>query len=285
MVLNLVFIFSLFLSSVHAEDREINIPANQEELAVRCKADMEARVPTSIQKSFSLRHRAYEVSYNFEHRVPNWVFYQLSSENLKLSCAKRKDDFKPDPLLVNAVLPAVNGSDYKRTGFDRGHMAPSGDFRWDPQLDNETFFMSNMCPQTANLNQKAWNSLEDRIRKWACAFGELKIYTGPLLKEGLPRLNSCVSIPEEFFKVIVYFKDGKYRGIGFIYNQKDSGDPYREKAVSIRTIEERTGINFFKDQLASKVQDNFETAFTWSDWEAQENCVACPDRPRNKEQP
>lgn len=162
-------------------------------------------------------------------------------------------------------------------------MAPSADFAWDKQINSESFFMTNMTPQTPNLNQRAWEKLEERIRRWACAYGELKIYTGPVLKNDLKRLDSCVSVPEEFFKIIVYYKDDKYHGIGFIYNQEDNGDPYKERAVPIRSIELKTGIDFFKDKLSPKVQDEFEKFINWSDWENDSiECKKCPSQPQTR---
>lgn len=250
------------------KEREVVIPDNQEELAARCGKEAE-----NLSNDYFISHRAYTLSYNFNHRVPNWVYHRVSRENLKNSCTKRKDKFKADPELVKNQLPAVTERDYKNTGFDRGHMAPSADMAWDAEVNAESFFMTNMSPQTANLNQKAWNNLENRIRLWACGHGELRVYTGPILKEGLNRLNSCVSVPEQFYKVILSYKDNKYRGIAFIYNQTDSGDPYREKAVSIRAVESVTGIDFFKDEFAPAVQNSFEKEFDWSDWDGTE--VAC----------
>lgn len=263
-----------------AKTRPIALPPNQEELIASCNKDTE-NLPTD----YFISHRAYSLNYNFKHRVPNWVYYRLSRENLKNSCAKRKDAFKADPILLKANLPAVSEKDYQGniTGYDRGHMAPSADFLWDKTINKETFFMTNMSPQTANLNQRAWNNLEDRIRTWACGHGELRVYTGPVLKlqkdqEPLRKLSSCVSVPEYFYKVIVSFKDGKYKGIGFIYSQSDDGDPYRQKATSIREVEKITGQDFFTDEFAPAVQDSFEKEFNWSDWDGTEqDCKSCPD--------
>lgn len=260
-----------------SKDRPVVLPPNQTELAASCEKGAEG-----LSEDYPIAHRAYALSYNFKYRVSNWVYYRLSRENLKNSCAKRKDNFKADPVLVKAKLPAVTEKDYQGSvsGFDRGHMAPSADFTWDADVNKETFFMTNMSPQTVSLNQRAWNNLEDRIRLWTCGHGELRIYTGPILKSGLNRLNSCVSVPEQFYKVILSFKDGKYKGIGFIYNQTDDGDPYRDRAVSIRQVEKISGLDFFKDEFAPAVQDSFEKEFNWADWDGTEvDCKACPASP------
>lgn len=267
--------------------RKLNIPENQAELAETCEKQL-ADVPEAYKPSLTsipLNHRALRISYNARHRIPNWVYYNLSRDNLMNSCAKRNDKFRGDPILTRAGFPKnqiINENSYKNTGFDRGHMAPSGDFTWDQEINSETFLMTNMSPQTAELNQKTWNKLEEHVRNWACGYGELKVYTGPIIENNLKRLNSCVSIPNKFFKVLLASKNKKLVGIGFIYSQTDGvGDPYKQKAVSIRAIEEASGIDFFKDDYAQKVQDEFETQFDIADWEAaEEKCYACNGVPK-----
>lgn len=262
--------------------RKLNIPANQDELAEQCTKQLDG-IPEAYKNTMNtmqLTHRALKISYNATHRIPNWVYYDLSRENLMNSCAKRKDKFKGDPLLVAAQLPKdliLNEASYKNSGFDRGHMAPSGDFIWDQSINEDTFFMTNMSPQTAELNQKTWNALEDHVRNWACGFGEIKVYTGPIIEPNMQRLNSCVSIPNKFFKVLVGMKDKKLFGVGFVYNQNDrSGDPYKKNAMTIRQVEELSGINFFENQYAQKVQDEFETKMDIRDWESiEEDCYSC----------
>lgn len=58
-------------------------------------------------------------------------------------------------------------SDYRRSGFDRGHMAPAADMRWSATAMSESFYLTNICPQTPSLNQGDWNRLEGKIRDWA----------------------------------------------------------------------------------------------------------------------
>ncbi len=262
--------------------RAVNIPKDQVEIADRCEKQL-ANIPEDQKSniaSFPINHRAIKISYNMKHRIPNWVYYNLSRENLMNSCAKRKDKFRGDPALTSAGIPKdqiINDTGYKSSGFDRGHMAPSGDFIWDQDINEETFFMTNMSPQTAELNQKTWNKLEEHVRGWACGFGELKVYTGPIIESDLKKLNSCVSIPNKFFKVLVGMRNKKLVGIGFVYDQKDGvGDPYKSKAMSIRKVEEMSGLNFFADDYAQKVQDDFETQFDIKDWDgSEEKCYAC----------
>ncbi len=267
--------------------KPLNIPADQTEIADRCEKQL-ADVPDAYKSSianFPIHHRALTISYNAKYRIPNWVSYHLTRENLMNSCAKRNDKFRGDSVLASAGFSKdliINETSFKGSGFDRGHMAPSGDFIWDQDLNSETFFMTNMSPQTAELNQKTWNKLEAHVRNWACGLGDLKVYTGPIIEPNMKRLNSCVSIPNKFFKVLLGKKDKKLIGIGFVYDQADRiGDPYKQNAVSIRKVEELSGLNFFGDDYAQKVQDDFETQFDIKNWDgSEENCYACDGVPK-----
>lgn len=265
------------------QDRPINIPVDQGSLAKLCdeKEDRLTESQKQNSRAWPIHHKAITISYNLHHRNPNWVFHSIAKENLMNSCGKRSDNFRSDTMLQSDGLPddlILTEKSFRNSGFDRGHMAPSGDFRWSSEIDKESFFMTNMSPQAPGLNQKTWNNLEMHIRNWACGMGEVKVYTGPVLKEGLPRLESCVSVPEQFFKVVMaYDKNHKPKAIAFLYNQADTeGDPVKEKAISVRKLEEITGLDFFENDFSKKSQDEFETVYNIEDWLAsEENCTAC----------
>ncbi len=258
-----------------------SIPADQATLALACKQKLaQDMAGKNIDPNeLIIAHKAYKLSYNFNYRVSNWVYHEIKKSNLEYSCAKRTDKFKADPFLSQFQIARVTEKDYKGsiTGYDRGHMAPSGDFRWNPEADAESFFMTNMSPQSKNLNQRAWNKLEERVRSWACGLGEVKVYTGPVLNnQQFPLLESCVAVPKQFYKIVVAYSNGHYQGIGFIYNQSDDGDPFKERAVSIRSVEQATGIDFFKDQFAPEVQDTFEKQYNINNWiSAESSCTRC----------
>lgn len=91
----------------------------------------------------------------------------------------RTDKFLPDPDLPESQ--AVTTDDYKRSGMDRGHMCPAGDNRWHWKAMQESFYMTNICPQNHNLNRGDWKELEDACRLWTKKEGKLYIVCGPVL--------------------------------------------------------------------------------------------------------
>ena len=100
-----------------------------------------------------LDHKYFKVHYDPELRLARYVEYTLLRENLLHKMGKRKNKFIPDPILVNSHLPFVTTKEYTRTGYDRGHLAPSADFTFSQEANDTTFVMSNIAPQTKLLNR------------------------------------------------------------------------------------------------------------------------------------
>ena len=116
-----------------------------------------------------LHRKGYTASYNREHKIPNWVAWELTPEKL-IERESRTDKFLPDPDLPESQ--AVTTDDYKRSGMDRGHMCPAGDNRWHWKAMQESFYMTNICPQNHNLNRGDWKALDIRTKDvkylWIC---------------------------------------------------------------------------------------------------------------------
>ena len=115
---------------------------------------------TKSTKSQVIEHVGYTVSYNEQRRNPNWVAYELTSEEVD-GTEPRGSKFIPDPDVVGRQ--AVD-ADYKHSGWDRGHLAPAADMKWSEQAMDESFYLSNISPQNGNLNRGVWKSIEELTR-------------------------------------------------------------------------------------------------------------------------
>lgn len=188
-----------------------------------------------------LNHSLFKISYSKKHRLANSVQYVLTKEDLQNEKGKRVDRFRADPLLVNEGVEPVQPTDYYKTGYDRGHLAPAGDFKRTQAAVDSTFVMSNMVPQKPNLNRQAWRFLEERIRTWACGEQKLFIVTGPILNESLPSLPKDISIPDRFYKA-VYDQTPPVKSICFIYSQDDDKSIFPEdRMMSVDDCEQQIG--------------------------------------------
>lgn len=211
-----------------------------------------------------LDHKYFVVSYNKEMRIANYVSYELTKEQVAKSPAERDDRFFPDPQLKKLGIDPILKKDYVKTGFDRGHLANSEDFAFSQVANDETFVMSNMTPQSPDLNRKSWRLLELRVRKWACGEEKIRIVTGPVLEPGLKKLRAGVAIPNKFFKAVLDETPPK-KTICFIYNQTDATDVYKDRVMSVKDCERQIGFQLFPELLKND-QHDLEGKFDLKDW-------------------
>ena len=205
-----------------------------------------------------IRHKGYTLSYNNQWRLANWVGYVLTKEETEGN-VERTDWFDEDPLVKGVK---VCHSDYTHSGFDRGHMAPAADMKWDKQAMIESFYMTNICPQVHALNAGLWNSLESRVRSWARKDSAVVVVCGPIVpQEPMTIGQNRVAVPEYFYKVISSPYSTTPRGIAFILPNEDCDMPLYKYAVTIDSVENVTGIDFLynlPDSLENYIEQNFD---------------------------
>lgn len=195
------------------------------------------------------------VSFNPRYRIPNWVAWELTYNEAE-GQVKRNQRFARD----NNVKACPSPSDYTRSGYDRGHMAPAGDMKWSPEAMEESFYMTNICPQLHTLNSGAWKALEEKCRQWVMLDSTLIIIAGPVLRRNPPSEylgDSGVAVPNEFFKVILAPQARPIRAIGFIMPNGKVPGGIQQAAVSVDEVEEITGHDFFSelpDEIESQVE-------------------------------
>lgn len=195
-----------------------------------------AGIVSEVSKNLILiDHKYYQEFYDPELRFSAYVVYQMTSEQLKKKVAKRKDGFKADPYLVEKKIPYVKPAEYLNSGYDKGHLAPSADFQFSQEANDRTFLMSNMAPQTPNLNQDAWRRLEDQVRKWACGEELVTVITGPIFTANMAKLKSGLVIPQSFFKIIIDETPPR-KMITFVYHQTDKGDVMNKREKSLAEL-------------------------------------------------
>lgn len=202
-----------------------------------------------------IRKKSYTLNYNEEHEVANWVSYELDEIKLQ-NCVKRTDSFRPDP---DVSTGSAVDADYKGSGFDRGHLVPAGDMKFHKDAMRDTFVFSNMTPQPANFNRGKWGTLENLMRAWGAKYKKIWIVTGPVLRNDLPAIGkqNKVSVPDEYFKVIVRQSGSSYEGMAFLMPTSVPGPDLKSYVVSIDEVEEATGFDFFSfvDESVEKKSD------------------------------
>lgn len=210
-------------------------------------------------------YKGFALCYRESYELSEWVAYKLDREEL-VGENSRKDNFRID---TNITTGSSNLDDYKGTGYDRGHLAPAGDFHWDGEALSESFLMSNMSPQVPAFNRGIWKQLEEKARKLADTYGSLYIVTGPVLEKSASQYKTIgqnhVVVPEFFYKVFLAKTPQGICGIGFIIPNEKSQEPLENFTVPIDKVEERTGLDFFS-LLEDDIEDNIEAKVNLSDW-------------------
>ena len=219
-------------------------------------------LPKILDNEQIIYHSYYTLSYNETHEQANWVAYKLTS-NQVLGIYSRSDNFRIDPKVKSG---SARLSDYKGSGYDRGHLAPAADMKISKNSMSESFFMSNMSPQHPSFNRGIWKKLEEVVRSWAMKEETIYIATGPMLENDLPFIGNNVSIPNYYYKVILDYSGSDIKGIGFILPNVKSNKLLSSYALSIDKVEELTGIDFFTN-LPDEVEISLESSYNISLWD------------------
>ena len=205
------------------------------------------------------RFNGFIIGYSEFKKNPLWVMYKLKpfSPNLKGNF-KRPRGFKIDLL----TFSMVTHSDYTKKNYDRGHLAPnyaiSRIYGRDAQLD--TFFMTNISPQTKSFNRGIWHKLEKKAVELTNKYGEIWVVTGAIFDDlDIDLEDSFIEIPDSFYKIFIIKIGGKLHSISFIIPQYAKKNEKLSKfIVSIDKIEQLTGFDFFH-KLEDRLENNLES--------------------------
>lgn len=196
----------------------------------------------------------YSLSYHRTNGRPNWVAWRLDSS--WIGGAPRQDDYRPDPALPAAWYHVLD-TDYSGSGYDRGHMCPSGDRTRSIPDNSATFLMTNFVPQLAANNQGPWNDFENYCRTLASQGNEIYIVSGPQGTIGTIA-QGRVAVPAVTWKVVLVIPNGSNdlsrinkgtRAFGIIVSNVPpiNGNAWRTYRVTVDQVENLTGYNFFSN--------------------------------------
>jgi endonuclease G len=217
-------------------------------------------LPTNF-KGTTLSHTYYSLSYSETDKQAEWVAYYLTPASINGS-EKRSSKFLADPLISNPLKP---GS-YAKSGYDRGHLCPAADMKLNTVSMTESFYMSNMSPQTPSFNRGIWSKLEDKVRDWALQKNGLYVVTGPLLNKSCGFVNQKITVPCAYYKIIFKQTAKSVEAIAFLLPNAGSTQPLKQFVVTIDYLENLTGIDFFAS-LPDNQEAKFESIVLTNNWQ------------------
>ena len=218
---------------------------------------------TSNPDNYLLENNFYALSYNRQKGIPNWVSWRLAKDDFGET--DRQNDFRPDSRLPDG-WKKVTPSDYSGSGFDRGHLCPSADRSNSVKANSETFLMTNMSPQTHDLNAGPWEKLESYSRSLARRNVTLYIIAGQYGEKG--KIKNKITVPTNFWKIIVLMPDNadistinqdtRIIAVDMPNSEGVQNENWRKFRTTVRNIEQRTNYNFFSN-LPENVRNSLKT--------------------------
>ena len=227
-------------------------------------ADLTKGYPDAKTTDTIRSYEGFDLGYNEAYEQAAWVAYVLTREEVESGVAVRKDNFRPDTTIItgSAML-----KDYRGSGFDRGHLAPAADMKWSKLAMSESFLLSNMSPQSPSFNRGIWKKLEEQSRKWAIEKDSIYVITGPALNsiETTIGVNE-VGVPLQYFKVLVDLSPPDHSFIAFLMPNRKSSASLLSFAISVDSLEQFTGYNFFANAPDKQVVDWLERELALDSW-------------------
>ena len=214
-------------------------------------SDLNKFLPTSNYNQIII-HQFYTLSYAEKYEQAEWVAYRLEAD-FKVNTHYKRPYFIEDNLVKTK---SADWRNYRKSGYDKGHLCPAGDMKFSEKAFTETFYTSNISPQKHDFNSGIWNTLEQKVRYWSQKYNGIYVITGPVLTDGLQTIGSeQVAIPKYFYKVLLNTSASPPKMIAFLVPGVDSNKPLYKFVVAVDSLEKITNIDFF-----SSLPDNLENA-------------------------
>ena len=205
------------------------------------------------------RQRNYSLYWDIEHQVASWVAYPMNRNilgNGNRSGAWQYDSFLSTKKQPNLRRTYQSGS---VEGYIRGHLVPSSD-RLSSEMNQQTFFYTNIAPQDPYLNDGLWKWLEDEAQRIALDADNAWIVTGCICSDPERWVTDYsgkrVAVPTHFYKIVLTLKDDgnpatiDYAATAWLVENRSYGFcGFEAKAAecrrSVNELEELTGWDFW----------------------------------------
>lgn len=233
--------------------------ANFAHAGTPCLATPTFGIPTDSKTNVvTMCRKAYILQEDEVAKIPSWVAYTLTPKET-VGCVPRSNAFKADGDLSKGQRSEK--SDYAKSGYDIGHIANDADMSWNPDVEKESFLLSNMAPQLPEFNRGIWKVLESDVRAWAYSRNhELVVYAGPIYDSSKDKTIGAdkVVVADGFYKIVVDTQTKET--LAFIFPHKGAPDanlvPF---LTSVSAVEKATGITFPVPSDKSKVGNLWQT--------------------------
>ena len=230
----------------------------------------------------------YTLSYNQQTKLANWVGWHLTRDHTDgpysrngvpyydeegqaigigpVTAETLKGVYFLDSTVKGGRQDFEDWASAKDYNMNHGHLCPAADNKWSKEAMNQSFLLTNICPQNIDLNAGDWESLEKKCRTWAKRHGDIYIVAGPIFHNKNYRTigNNKMGIPDAFFKVILC-TNGSPKALGFIFPNEGMSHQLTHYLCSVDSVESVTGIDFFFS-LPDDIENEVESSCNYEKW-------------------
>ena len=248
-------------------------------------SDLEIPLTNKSLPEQILVREGFTISYNKSTKCANWVawHYTRDKDNGEFKRQLYYDE-NGNIIGIGPVTPEICRNSYivdlevpkprqelndyydsKYENLSHGHLCPAADCKWSKKAMNQSFLLTNMCPQNEQLNGGDWEGLEKRCRGWARNYGDIYIVCGPIFYEPIKTMgDNCVGVPNEFFKVVLCLNKSP-KALGFIFPNEGTHHNLEYYIRTVDEVENNTGFDFFHN-LPDDIEDNVEKTSNLKVW-------------------
>lgn len=217
-------------------------------------------VVESMSNLYLLENKFDTVLFNTETNCAEWVKWKITVDR-KPKVKRSKFPFTADD--TRLLTDKVTSEDYNGSGYDRGHLSPAADNSHSTEAMKDCMEMTNIIPQTPELNRGPWKKLEENCRDWCKRDGStVYIVAGPIYSDTAEvkfiGRKRKIQVPDKCFKVVLIAKRYNEKAMGWIMENNNNPEPdYQKYRVSVDSIEKLTGYDFFNwlpDSLENEIE-------------------------------
>lgn len=219
-----------------------------------------SQAATTNPNNYLIQRRQYVLSYSRDRNGLNWASWEVDAA--WLGSTDRQDNFRPDGALP-AGFYQVTPNDYRGSGYDRGHVVPSGDRTGSVGDNAATFLMTNIIPQAPDNNRGPWRELEEYGRSLVYQYDHsLHVFAGAYGSQGTIG-DRAIAVPSRLWKIIVVYDRLPNGSLGLgsdsqiiavdLPNSNQVSPDWRRYQTSVQRIEIAAGHSFF-EKLPAELQ-------------------------------
>lgn len=217
---------------------------------------------------------SFSMEYDKSKKHSRWVAFRFDNQTKQQNVSRSDEPFDADPSIP--IQYQRTSSDFgNRLGYYRGHICASADRLYSREVNEQTFYYTNMSPQSWNFNGGIWLSLEGKVQSWgrSCTASDTLyvVKGGTIDKEDQIRgyISNDLSkpIPKYYYMALLFKKGDSFKAIAFWMEHSDTPKSTKlvDYALSIDELEEKTGIDFFPS-LNDNLENALEATYSTKAW-------------------